>query len=126
MARIGYARVSTVGQGQDAGLAAQVAALRAAGCDVVREEQASGSSMTELARVLAFLSYGDVLVVTRIDRLTRSTADLMTVMTKLDSRGIGLVVLSMGGEPLDTRNPASKLVLTLAGVAAWEELEGGT
>ena len=68
MSRIGYARVSTIDQ--DTGL--QVAALQQAGCGVIREEKASGTTTagrTELATVLAFLQRGDVLVVTRIDRL---------------------------------------------------------
>jgi DNA invertase Pin-like site-specific DNA recombinase len=64
---------------------------------------------------------GDVIVVTRPDRLARSTAELLAIEADLSKRGIGLVVLSMGGQPLDTRNPTSKLMLTiLAGVATWE------
>ncbi len=58
---------------------------------------------------------------TKPDRLARSTAELLTIEADLSERGIGLVVLSMGGERLDTRNPTSKLMLTiLAGVATWE------
>ena len=61
------------------------------------------------------------MIVTKPDRLARSTADLLTIEADLSHRGIGLVVLSMGGEKLDTRNPTSKLMLTiLAGVATWE------
>ena len=64
---------------------------------------------------------GDVLTVTKPDRLARSTAELLSIEADLSKRGIGLVVLSMGGERLDTRNPTSKLMLTiLAGVATWE------
>jgi hypothetical protein len=60
-------------------------------------------------------------VVTKPDRLARSTAELLSIEADLSKRGIGLVVLSMGGEKLDTRNPTSKLILTiLAGVATWE------
>jgi DNA invertase Pin-like site-specific DNA recombinase len=62
-----------------------------------------------------------VLTVTKPDRLARSTAELLSTEADLSKRGIGLVVLSMGGERLDTRNPTSKLMLTiLAGVATWE------
>src|ERR1700739_4640259 len=64
---------------------------------------------------------GDVLIVTKPDRLAGSTAELLTIEADLSKRGIGLVVLSMGGERLDTRNPTSKLMLTiLGGVATWE------
>jgi DNA invertase Pin-like site-specific DNA recombinase len=60
-------------------------------------------------------------VVTKPDRLAESTAELLTIKTDLSKRGVGLVVLSMGGERLDTRNPTSKLMLTiLAGMATWE------
>ena len=61
---------------------------------------------------------GDVLTVTKPDRLARSTAELLSIEADLSKRGIGLVVLSMGGERLDTRNPTSKLIL--ADVATWE------
>jgi DNA invertase Pin-like site-specific DNA recombinase len=68
-----------------------------------------------------FLRDGDVLVATKPDRLARSTAELLAIEADLSKRGIGLVILSMGGERLDTRNPTSKLMLTiLAGVATWE------
>ncbi len=58
---------------------------------------------------------------TKPGRLARSTTELLTIEADLAKRGIGLVVLSMGAERLDTRNPTSKLMLTiLAGVATWE------
>ena len=58
---------------------------------------------------------------TKPDRLARSTAELLTIEVDLATRGVGLIVLSMEGERLDTRNPTSKLMLTiLAGVATWE------
>jgi hypothetical protein len=64
---------------------------------------------------------GDALIVTKPDRLARSTADLLAIEADLSRRGIGLLVLSMDGERLDTRNPTSKLRLTiLGGVATWE------
>jgi DNA invertase Pin-like site-specific DNA recombinase len=64
---------------------------------------------------------GDVLMMTKPDRLARSTAELLAIEADLSKRKVGLVVLSMGGERLDTRNPTSKLMLTiLAGVATWE------
>ena len=117
---VGYARTSTTDQ--DAGLAAQERDLAAAGCTKVYAEQVSSVAKRErLAAVLDFVREGDVLVVTKPDRLARSTAELLSIVDGLTAKGVGLVVLSMGGERLDTRNPTSKLMLTiLAGVATWE------
>ena len=76
---------------------------------------------TKLNECPAFLRDGDALTVTKPDRLARSTTELLAIEADLSKRGVGLVVLSMGGERLDTRNPTSKLMLTiLAGVATWE------
>ena len=86
MTKIGYARVSTTDQ--DTSL--QVEALRAAGCEVVREEKASGTTTqgrSELATVLDFLREGDTLVVTRIDRLARSIADLQSIVSTIRGKG---------------------------------------
>jgi DNA invertase Pin-like site-specific DNA recombinase len=117
---IGYARTSTTEQA--AGLEAQIRDLKAAGTTRVFKEQVSSvASRMELAACLDFLREGDALVVTKPDRLARNTAELLSIEADLSKRGIGLVVLSMGGERLDTRNPTSKLILTiLAGVATWE------
>src|SRR4051794_1442560 len=117
---IGYARTSTADQ--SAGLLAQERDLKAAGAErVFREQLSSVAPRTKLGECLAFLRQGDVLAVTKPDRLARSTTELLTIEADLSRRGIGLLVLSMGGERLDTRNPTSKLMLTiLAGVATWE------
>jgi DNA invertase Pin-like site-specific DNA recombinase len=117
---VGYARTSTFDQ--KAGLAAQERDLQAAGAEKIFSEQVSSvAQRAALKACLEFLREGDVLVVTKPDRLARSTAALLTIEADLSKRGIGLVVLSMGGEKLDTRNPTSKLMLTiLAGVATWE------
>ena len=117
---IGYARTSTTEQA--AGLAAQERDLKAAGAAKVWTEQVSSvGQRAALVECLAYLREGDALVVTKPDRLARSTADLLAIEADLSKRGIGLVVLSMGGERLDTRNPTSQLMLTiLAGVATWE------
>jgi DNA invertase Pin-like site-specific DNA recombinase len=117
---VGYARTST--SDQTAGLAAQERDLKAAGCKRIFAEQISSvSARAKLAECRSFLRQGDVLTVTKPDRLARSTAELLAIEGELSKRGIGLVVLSMGGERLDTRNPTSKLMLTiLAGVATWE------
>jgi DNA invertase Pin-like site-specific DNA recombinase len=117
---IGYARTST--SDQTAGLAAQERDLAAAGAEKVFSEQVSSVAHRDrLGECLAFLRTGDVLMVTKPDRLARSTAELLAIEADLSRRDIGLVILSMGGERLDTRNPTSKLMLTiLAGVATWE------
>jgi DNA invertase Pin-like site-specific DNA recombinase len=117
---IGYGRTSTFDQA--AGLAAQERDLKAAGAAKLFTEQVSSvAQCARLTECLAFLREGDVLMVTKPDRLARSTAELLTIEADLTKRGVGLVVLSMGGERLDARNPTSKLMLTiLAGVATWE------
>jgi DNA invertase Pin-like site-specific DNA recombinase len=117
---IGYARTSTTDQ--TAGLGAQERDLKAAGAEKIFAEQTSSvAQRTVLRTCLDFVREGDVLMVTKPDRLARSTQELLTIEADLAKRGVGLVVLSMGGEKLDTRNPTSKLMLTiLAGVATWE------
>ena len=89
MGSYGYARVSTT----DQELAGQREALTAAGCAVIREETASGSSAagrTELRTVLDFVGAGDELVVIRVDRLARSIGDLQDVVRKLRAKGASL------------------------------------
>ena len=119
---IGYARTSTTDQ--NAGLDAQERDLMAAGCAKVFKEQVSSVAdiRAGLDECLAYLRPDDTLVVTKPDRLARSTSGLLKIVEDLGKRGIHLVVLSMGkGETLDTRDPTKKLMLTiLAGVAAWE------
>lgn len=114
MAKIGYARVSTT----DQDTAIQVAALKAAGCEVVREEKASGTSTTgraELETVLSFLRRGDVLVVTRIDRLARSIADLQTIVRTIREKGAALECTE---QPVNTGTAAGKAFLDMLGVFA--------
>ena len=117
---IGYARTST--SDQTAGLGAQERDLKAAGAEKLYAEQTSSVGQRHVLQAcLDFVREGDVLMVTKPDRLARSTAELLTIEGDLSKRGVGLIVLSMGGEKLDTRNPTSKLMLTiLAGVATWE------
>jgi DNA invertase Pin-like site-specific DNA recombinase len=107
--KFGYARVSS--DGQD--LTAQRQALQAAGCDIIREEKVSGGSTSgreQLAILLDFIAEGDTLVVTKLDRLARSTLDMLTIITKLGERGVKFVSLA---EPwANTDSPASKLMLT--------------
>ena len=105
---VGYARTST--SDQTAGLAAQERDLTAAGAERIFGEQVSSTAKrVKLAECLAFLRDGDVLTVTKPDRLARSTAELLSIEADLSKRGIGLVVLSMGGERLTpaTRSASS-------------------
>jgi DNA invertase Pin-like site-specific DNA recombinase len=117
---VGYARTSTADQ--KAGLEAQERDLRAAGAEKVWSEQASSVARREgLKGCLEFLREGDALVVTKPDRLARSTTDLLAIEADLTRRGIGLVVLSMGLDTRNGANPTTKLTLTiLAAVAQWE------
>ena len=119
--KIGYARTSTAEQ--IAGLEAQERDLLAAGCEKVFKEQLSGASTErpQLAEAMRFMREGDTLVVTKPDRLARSTADLLGYVEATKNKGCNLVVLSMSGQMLDTGNPTSKLMLTmLAAVAEFE------
>ena len=89
MTAIGYARVSTT----DQDLSIQEAALKAAGCEVIRAEKRSGTTTEgrdELRTVLEFLRTGDVLMVTRIDRLARSIGDLQDIVRQVKARGASL------------------------------------
>jgi DNA invertase Pin-like site-specific DNA recombinase len=105
MTLYGYARVSTDGQTLDA----QVAALKAAGAERVFSEKQSGAKTdrTALAKALAALSAGDVLVVTRLDRLARSTRDLLNVLATVSERGTGF--RSLGDPWADTTTPTWKV-----------------
>jgi DNA invertase Pin-like site-specific DNA recombinase len=114
---IGYARTSTAEQA--AGLEAQERDLRAAGCERVFSEKVSSvAERAQLAAALDFVRQGDVLMVTKPDRLARSTADLLAIVTMLERKGVALVILSMNGQPLDTRSPTSKLMLIMLGAIA--------
>ncbi|MCY1640546.1 recombinase family protein [Methylorubrum sp. SL192] len=114
MARIGYARVSTL----DQDLSIQLEALKAAGCDPIRAEKASGTSTTgrtELSIVLDFIGKGDTLVVTRIDRLARSIGDLQDIVRTLKAKGARLQATE---QPIDTGTAAGKAFLDMLGVFA--------
>jgi len=111
---IGYARVSTT----DQKLEVQIAALKAAGCDVIRSEKRSGTSTkgrTELETVLDFLRKGDVLTVTRIDRLARSIGDLQDIVRAVKAKGASLKATE---QPIDTTSAAGKAFLDMLGVFA--------
>jgi DNA invertase Pin-like site-specific DNA recombinase len=111
---IGYARVSTTDQ--DLGI--QEGALRAAGCEVIRAEKRSGTTTQgreELRTVLEFLRKGDVLMVTRIDRLARSIGDLQDIVRAVRTRGAALKATE---QPIDTSTAAGKCFLDMLGVFA--------
>jgi DNA invertase Pin-like site-specific DNA recombinase len=113
----GYARVSTDGQT----VAAQVAELHAAGAAKVYSETASGakSDRAALAKALRRLEAGDVLMVTRLDRLARSTRDLLNTLHTLAERNVGFK--SLGDTWADTTTPHGRLMLTvLGGLAEFE------
>ena len=110
----GYARVSTLDQ--DLGI--QRAALKAAGCKVIRAEKASGTrrdGRTELQVLLDFVQSDDTLVVTRIDRLARSMKDLQDIVHELKEKGVALRATE---QPVDTSTAAGKAFLDMLGVFA--------
>src|SRR4051795_8051598 len=114
MTVIGYARVSTSEQNLDI----QEAALKAAGCEIIRSEKRSGTTTTgraELQTVLDFLRPGDVLMVTRIDRLARSIGDLQDIVRAVKAKGATLMATE---QPIDTGTAAGKCFLDMLGVFA--------
>jgi DNA invertase Pin-like site-specific DNA recombinase len=114
---VGYARVSTDGQTLDA----QQAALREAGAARVFAEKQSGAKTdrAQLARALATLAPGDTLVVCKLDRLARSTRDLLNTLAAIADAGAGFK--SLGDPWCDTTTPHGRLMLTvLGGLAEFE------
>lgn len=119
MTKIGYARISTA----DQDLQVQVERLGEAGCHVIRKEIGSGSSRNgrdELETIMAFLQPGDELVVHRLDRLGRSTRDVLNLVHELEGKGAFLRVL----EPdVSTAGDLGRLVVTVLGMVADLELK---
>lgn len=110
----GYARVSTTDQTLDV----QMAALQAAGCVVVRGEKKTGTTTNgrdELELVLSLLQPGDVLTVTRLDRLARSMRDLQNIVHTIRQRGASLRCTE---QPVDMTTPAGTAFLNMLGVFA--------
>lgn len=116
MSQIGYARVSTEEQATDA----QTDVLKAAGCVEIFREHMSGAkaSRPELAKALARVRRGDVLVVARLDRLARSLSHLLSVIAELDAKGAHFKSLA---DPIDTTTPQGRFALQVLGAVA--ELE---
>src|ERR1700693_5917616 len=114
MTTIGYARVSTTDQDLDI----QIAALKREGCTTIRSEKRSGTTTQgreELRTVLDFLREGDVLMVTRIDRLARSIGDLQDFVRTVRAKGASLKATE---QPIDTGTAAGKCFLDMLGVFA--------
>jgi DNA invertase Pin-like site-specific DNA recombinase len=113
MELVGYSRVSTREQKLDL----QLDALKQHGCTKIFMEKESGgkSDRPELNAALGYLRHGDTLVVTKLDRLARSTFDLHRIAKQLDERGIHLVILKQN---IDTSTPAGKLMFTMLGAVA--------
>lgn len=112
--RYGYARVST----SDQDLSVQVEALEEAGCDVISQEKRSGTTTKgreELDTLLKFIREGDILVVTRVDRLARSIADLQDIVRTLKDKGASLEATE---QPINTSTAAGKAFLDMLGVFA--------
>ena len=110
---IGYARVSTT----DQDTAAQTAALKAAGCEKIFREKASGGrwDRPELHKLLDQLRKDDVLVVWKLDRLSRSLRDVLTIMERLGEANAGFRSLT---EAIDTTTPAGRMMMQMVGAFA--------
>ena len=113
--KIGYARVSSTGQSLDV----QLEQLTAAGCEKIYQEKKSGRSTAErieLGRAIDDCRRGDVLVVTRLDRLARSVPDLYAIVAELTDTGAGFQCLQQGA--IDTTTPTGKLMFGVLGAVA--------
>ena len=110
--KYGYARVSTTEQD----LTIQIDALKSVGCENIRQEKVSGTSVRgrdELNTLLEFMREGDELVVTRVDRLARSIRDLQNIVYDLNKKGL---TISATEQPIDTKTSAGKCFLDMLGV----------
>ena len=111
--KFGYARVSSNTQDH----AAQVEALKAAGCERIYSEKASGKSTKgrpEFAKLMKAVNYGDVVTVMKLDRLARSSRDLQNILHELDEIGCGFA--SLGESWCDTTTDLGRLVMTMQAV----------
>lgn len=111
--RIGYARVST----QDQDTAAQIGALTASGCELIFQEKVTGArwDRPELHRLLDQLRKADVLVVWKLDRLSRSLKDVLTLMERVEKAGAGFQSLT---EVIDTTSPSGRMMMQMVGAFA--------
>ncbi|HHD2903098.1 TPA: recombinase family protein [Citrobacter freundii] len=116
MAKVGYARVSTTGQSLDT----QLEAL--SGCEKVFREKISGAKddRPELQAMLEFVREGDIVHVTKLDRLARNTRHLLEISEYLQGKSVALNILNIG---INTATPTGKLMLTMIGAIATFERE---
>ena len=116
---VGYARVSTAEQ--ENGLAAQIEELKQQGCEEVFEEMISATaSRPRLEAMLKFVRKGDVVVISKLDRIARSVPDLLRIIETLEGKEVSLKILAMG---VDTHTPTGKLLISLMGSIATFERE---
>jgi DNA invertase Pin-like site-specific DNA recombinase len=116
---VGYARTSTIDQIH--GLTSQLDELKQAGCEKVYSEQISSiAARKKLQEALDFVREGDVMVVTKLDRLARSVAHLWKIIDTVQSKGASLRILNLN---LDTGNATGKLMLSMLGAVAQFERE---
>jgi DNA invertase Pin-like site-specific DNA recombinase len=115
VAVVGYARTSTVDQ--IAGLEAQERDLRLAGCTKIFQEQVSSvaTHRPQLEAALDYVREGDTLVVTKLDRLARSIADLVGILSRLSAKGVSLKILATN---MDTGTPTGKFFVNILGSIA--------
>jgi DNA invertase Pin-like site-specific DNA recombinase len=118
--KYGYGRVSSAGQN----LTAQIKQLQEAGCDTIFKEKVSGRKKEDREQfnlLLETVQEGDTIVVTKLDRFARSTKDALNTIEDLNSKGVSLIVLNMGGDKVDTGTAIGKLMITvLSGIAEFE------
>jgi DNA invertase Pin-like site-specific DNA recombinase len=115
--KIGYCRVSTTEQN----MTAQLELLHKAGCQEIFKEKLSGNNITrpELRKLLDYIRKGDTVTVTKLDRLARSTKDLLSIAEEIKKNGADFEVLNIN---LDTKSPTGQLMLTmLAAIAEFEK-----
>lgn len=115
---IGYARVST----QDQDNSAQIEALRKAGCELIFEEKASGGrwDRPRLKELLGHLRKGDIVIVWKLDRLSRSLRDLLFLIEQIEGKKSGFRSLT---ESIDTSTPSGRMMMQMVGVFAEFERE---
>jgi DNA invertase Pin-like site-specific DNA recombinase len=117
--KVGYGRTSTLEQ--QAGLDAQIRDLKAAGCEKIFSEQVSAiGKRPQLEAALDFIREGDILLVTKLDRLARSTQHLLEVADRVKAKGADLCILNLGA---DTSTATGRLMFTVIGAVACFERE---
>jgi DNA invertase Pin-like site-specific DNA recombinase len=117
--KVGYARTSTLEQ--QAGLDAQIRDLKAGGCEKIFHEQVSSvGKRPQLEAALDFIREGDTLLVTKLDRLARSTQHLLEVADRVKAKGADLCILNLGA---DTSTATGRLMFTVIGAVACFERE---